>query len=268
MFRVPEGEAILIVFPDNTAWLVDGGNTSHEPDNIALAKTLQSHLESRPLLTLEVCVASHSHMDHIGALETLLASGSSALAPQVTVYRATGAWHRQANFLHRYHQMVKNQNGVVEKIFTEQTEEIVPIGTHAEAHFFVGTGKSVYASLWMRLRYKSARLLFTGDSYQPYERRLIRQFSAGHLRADVLKVTHHGSSDGTSTESVAAAKPAFAITSSSQNDPDHRLEQDTEERILEPPNGKRRIFNTDTDGEIVVKTDGEDYGGAILYQVT
>ena len=268
MFRVPEGEAILIVFPDNTVWLVDGGNTSNEPSNTELAKVLQTHLESRPLLKLEVCVASHSHMDHIGALETLLASGSSALAPRVTVYRATGAWHRKAKFLDRYHQMVREQNGVVEKIFPERTEEIVPIANHAEAHFFVGTGKSAYASLWMRLRYKSARLLFTGDSHQPYERNLIKQFSAGHLRADVLKVTHHGSSSGTSTQSVAAAKPAFAITSSSQDDPDHRLEDDTKARILEPPGVKRRIFNTDTEGEIVVKTDGEDYGGAILYQVS
>ncbi len=268
MFRVPEGEAILIVFPDNTAWLVDGGNTNKESDNIDLAKALQTYLESRPLLTLEVCVASHSHMDHIGALETLLASGSSALAPQVTVYRATGAWHRQAKFLDRYHQMVRNQSGVVERIFAAQTEEIVPIGNHAEAHFFVGAGKSAYASLWMRLRYRSARLLFTGDSHQPYERGLIKHFSAGHLRADVLKVTHHGSSSGTSPQSVAAAKPAFAITSSSQDDPDHRLEEDTKERILDTPVGKRRIFNTDADGDIVVKTDGEDYGGAILYQVT
>ena len=73
---------------------------------------------------------------------------------------------------------------------------------------------------------------------------------------------------GTSTESVAAAKPAFAITSSSQDDPDHRLENDTKARILDTPAGKRRIFNTDTDGDIVVKTDGEDYSGAILYQVT
>ena len=124
------------------------------------------------------------------------------------------------------------------------------------------------ASLWMRLRYKSARLLFTGDSHQPYERNLIKHFSAGHLRADVLKVTHLGSSSGTSTESVAAAKPAFAITSSSQDDPGHRLENDTKARILDTPVGKRRIFNTDADGDIVVKTDGEDYGGAILYQVT
>ena len=54
MFRVPKGEAILIVFPDNTAWLVDGGNTNRESDNIDLAKALQTHLESRPLLTLEV----------------------------------------------------------------------------------------------------------------------------------------------------------------------------------------------------------------------
>jgi len=96
MFRVPEGEAILIVFPDNTAWLVDGGNTNHKPDNSALAKGLQTYLESPPLLTLVACVASHSHMDHIGALETLLASGSSALAPQVTVYRAKGARRQRA----------------------------------------------------------------------------------------------------------------------------------------------------------------------------
>ncbi len=120
----------------------------------------------------------------------------------------------------------------------------------------------------MRLRYRSARLLFTGDSHQPYERGLIKHFSAGHLRADVLKVTHHGSSSGTSPQSVAAAKPAFAITSSSQDDPDHRLEEDTKERILDTPVGKRRIFNTDADGDIVVKTDGQDYHGAILYQVT
>ena len=166
MFRVPKGEAILIVFPDNTAWLVDGGNTNKESDNIDLAKALQTYLESRPLLTLEVCVASHSHMDHIGALETLLASGSSALAPQVTVYRATGAWHRQAKFLDRYHQMVRDQNGVVEKIFAEQTEEIVPIANHAEAHFFgdghwprtntseayTGTPASSFRDNWSRSR--------------------------------------------------------------------------------------------------------------------
>ena len=269
MFRVPEGEAILIIFPGNTVWLVDCGNTNNENGNRDLAKALKTYLETRPLLTLEVCVASHSHFDHIGALKTLLTSGSPALAPLVTVYRGKGAWHRKpANFLDRYHKMIKASNSVVERIFDGGAEEIVLIGNHAEAHFFVATGKSDYASLWMRLRYKSARLLFTGDVHEPYERRLIRQFSAGHFRADVLKVTHHGSSDGTSIESLAAAKPAFAITSSSLIDPRHRLEPDTEARILNTPVGKRRIFNTGSDGDIVVETDGETYHRGILYRVT
>ncbi len=209
-------------------------------------------------------------MDHIGALETLLASGSPALDPNgVTVYRGTGAWNRGAAFLTRYHQMVSNENGVVERIFPARTEDILSIGDHTEAHFFVGTGTSAYASLWMRLRYKSALLLFTGDSHQPYERNLIRHFSAGHLRADVLKVTHHGSSSGTSDECVAATRPAFAITSSTQRDDDHRLENDTRDRIINVPGTRRRIFNTDDRGEIVLRTDGEAYGdGAILYEVT
>ena len=49
MFRLSEGEAILIVFPGNTAWLVDGGNTNSESPNVALANALQEHLESRQL---------------------------------------------------------------------------------------------------------------------------------------------------------------------------------------------------------------------------
>lgn len=269
MLRVPEGEAILIVFPDQTAWLVDGGNTNRVADNANLATVLQAHLEGPPRLTLRACVASHSHIDHIGALETLLASGSPALDPDgVRIYRGTGAWNRGAAFLNRYHDMVSDE-GLDERIFAARTEEIVSIGDHTEAHFFVGTGTSAYASLWMRLRYKSALLLFTGDSHQPYERNLIRQFSAGHFRADVLKVTHHGSSSGTSEECVAATRPAFAITSSTQSDDDHRLEDDTRDRIIDVPDTRRRIFNTDDRGDIVLRTDGEAYGdGAILYQVT
>lgn len=163
--------------------------------------------------------------------------------------------------------MVTNSNGrVVERIFEPQTADIVNIGMGIDAHLFVGSGASVYTPLFMRLSYGSARLLFTGDADMAYERRLLRQFSPAHMRADVLKVTHHGSSSGTSPEAVAATKSAFAISSSS-HDEDHRLEPDTRVRILNTPVGKRRIFDTATDGDIVVETDGGSYRGGVLYRV-
>ena len=49
MFNVGEGEAILIVFPDKRAWLVDGGCTNSVGPNARLAQLLQNYLESNAL---------------------------------------------------------------------------------------------------------------------------------------------------------------------------------------------------------------------------
>ncbi len=267
MFSVEEGEVVLVVFPGGRCWLVDCGNTDQIATNEGLAAAVAAYLNRRSL-TLEACVATHSHMDHIGALETLLADATAPLTPVVTVYRARAKWGRGANFLDRYDNMVANSNGhVVERIFEPREADIVNIGTGIDAHFFVGSGASVYTSLFMRLSYGFARLLFTGDADMDYEKRLLAQFSPAHMRADVLKVTHHGSSDGTSSEAVAATRPAFAISSSS-DDEDHRLEADTIVRLLDTPVGRRRIFNTAIDGDIVVETDGGAYRRGVLYRVT
>ena len=54
VFRVEEGESILLVFPGHRAWLVDGGNTSRQPGNERLADALSSYLVKRGL-TLAGC---------------------------------------------------------------------------------------------------------------------------------------------------------------------------------------------------------------------
>ena len=83
--------------------------------------------------------------------------------------------------------------------------------------------------------------------------------------ADVLKVTHHGSSSGSALRIVNAVKPGITIASTAPDD-GHRLEADTLQRLR--TNGpKRRILETVIDGDIVLRTDGEVFGGGLLYQV-
>ena len=55
------------------------------------------------------------------------------------------------------------------------------------------------------------KFLLTGDISQDVERRLIRQY--GNLRADVLKLSHHGSQTGTAAELLNAIQPRLAVIS-------------------------------------------------------
>jgi competence protein ComEC len=265
MFSVGEGEAILIAFPGGKAWLVDGGTTNSVGPNEQLAGLLVGYLERRGL-TLEACVASHPHIDHAGALETILTSGSPALAPELTVYRGDVAWAGTAGWRGRYHAVIADPA-------TPATEQVILSGKHREvgimpwvsAHLYCGQGADAYTSLFMQLRYAASRLLFTGDAEVAYERQLLVAFGAEDFRADLLKVTHHGSSSGTAADVLAAIKPAFAIASTA-DDPDHRLENDTLGRLL-PPGSERRVWETLRDGDITVRTDGQLYLDGTLWRV-
>jgi competence protein ComEC len=270
MFSVGEGEAILVIFPGGRTWLIDGGTSNNLAPNEQLGQLLVGYLEGRGL-TLEACVPSHPHVDHAGALATILTSGSAALAPKITVYRAAVAWAGTAKWLERYHQAIAALGPAVEEVVFSATDPLSP--THQEAaiadgvaaHLFAGSGAGPYTSIFMQLRFHSARLLFTGDSHCAYEVELLETFGEADLRADMLKVTHHGSSSGTAGRVLTAVKPAFAIASTA-DEGGHRLEQDTLDRLL-GAGKKRQVFETLVDGDITVRTDGEPYRGGILYRV-
>jgi competence protein ComEC len=264
MFSVGHGEAILLIFPGGRTWLVDGGTSNSLGPNEQLGRLLLGYLEARGL-TLEACVASHPHVDHVGALATILASGSAALAPTVTVYRGAVAWTGTAAWLGRYQQAVAGLGAAVDEVPLSDAHLEVPIAPWVAAHLFAGSGAGPYTSLFMQLRFGAARLLFTGDAHCAYELDLLNAFGAEDFRADMLKITHHGSSSGSAGRVLEAIRPAFAIASTADDD-GHRLEADTLERVL-GPGRRRRAFETLVDGDITVRTDGQPYLGGVLYQV-
>ena len=138
------------------------------------------------------------------------------------------------------------------------------ISADAEAHLFAGSRDGYYTSLFVHLRYRQARLLFTGDAHCGYEVKLLGAFGPPDFRADVLKVTHHGSSSGTATRAMNEIRPGIAIASSG-DDSGHRLERDTLDRLGGRP-GPRRVFESVVDGDIILRTDGAPYRRDILYQ--
>jgi competence protein ComEC len=67
-------------------------------------------------------------------------------------------------------------------------------------------------SIVLRLTYGRAAVLLTGDIERPVEAELLR--AGAGLRADLLKVPHHGSDSSSSEALIRAVRPSLAVISS------------------------------------------------------
>jgi competence protein ComEC len=93
------------------------------------------------------------------------------------------------------------------------------------------------------------RLLLTGDVGAAAESRLLRRWPPGSLRADLLKVPHHGSASSTTSGLLAAVRPRLALISCGRgNHYGH-----PSGRVLERLEAAgTRTLRTDRSGEIVL----------------
>ena len=84
-------------------------------------------------------------------------------------------------------------------------------------------------SLALRITYGQRSLLLTGDMEKPMER--ARSPSAEPLRADILKVGHHGSNTSSIDPFLDAVSPAFAVISDGYENTFHHPHPKVLERL-------------------------------------
>ena len=71
----------------------------------------------------------------------------------------------------------------------------------------------------VRLRYKDRTVLLLGDAETQVEYAMLAENDQAFLRADVLKVGHHGSKNSTMPGFLAAVAPQVSIISSGEENP-------------------------------------------------
>ena len=188
MFNVPHGEAVLLRFPQNRAWLVDCGNSNNKKRNDDLAAEMLTYLENEGL-TLEAIVASHAHVDHEGSIGPLTGFGSNAIATPLTIYRCHDSWSGTSKWLGRYHARIAVAGAAVTEVVLRDSHREIAVTTDISAHLFAGSSDGPYASIFLQLRYRNARILFTGDTHCSYEKELLDQIGPNHFRADIYEPT-------------------------------------------------------------------------------
>lgn len=101
-------------------------------------------------------------------------------------------------------------------------------------------------SIVLLLRYGHHRALFTGDIEKPTEETLVR--AQADLKADILKVAHHGSRTSSTESFLRAVRPSLAVISVGENSYGHPREE-VVSRLLHMNIDVRR---TDREGTIEV----------------
>ncbi|HEY8364260.1 MAG TPA: MBL fold metallo-hydrolase, partial [Haloplasmataceae bacterium] len=106
----------------------------------------------------------------------------------------------------------------------------------------------------IKLTYDEATFLFTGDAEKLVEDELLDDDV--DLRADVLKVGHHGSSSSSSAAFVQAVSPKISIISVGK---DNKYGHPSDAVIKRLISNGSLVYRTDKDGTIVVKSNGNIY---------
>ena len=101
------------------------------------------------------------------------------------------------------------------------------------------------------VKYKNRRILFTGDIEKVAENEMVKEYTNG-LKADILKVGHHGSKTSTTKEFLDLINPSVALIGVGQNNKFGHPNEDVIKRLEEK---NIQIYRTDEMGEISVVID-------------
>ncbi len=235
---VGQGDAILIQTPSGQSMLIDAGERNQG------AQVVQ-YLRTQGISKLDILIGTHPHSDHIGGLIQIIKDFPvhKIYLPKVT--------HNTATFEDLL--IAIKQQGL--KVSTAKAGTQIPLqGVDA---CFVGPVGDAYEKLnnysaVVKLAYGNNSMIFTGDAETESEREMSLS-SMGDLKADVLKVGHHGSSSSSSDAFLNAVAPQYAVIMCGlNNDYGHPHKE-----IIQKLNKKGiEIYRSDQNGNIVMSSDG------------
>lgn len=240
---VGQGDAIFIEAPNHNQVLIDGG-----PGNAVLGELGRV----MPFFdrSIDLVISTHPDKDHIGGLIEVLKRykvGKILTTGVKTDTQGFRVWQDE----------IKKQNIPIQIALFGQI-----IKLDQKADLFVlspfdnlenqESNDLNNTSIVNRLVYGDLEILFTGDSEQKLEQKLLD--TQADIRSDILKVGHHGSKNSTTEEFLKAVAPDAAVIQVGANNRYHHPTKEVLERLAGV-----KIYRTDQDGRVEVKSDGKGY---------
>ena len=259
---VGQGDAAFVRFPDGRTMLVDGGANSAriETTEAGVARrvgydygerTLDPFLCNEGVFRIDLLLLSHPDNDHGGGFAHILG--------EFNVKRALGIPHQDlSKSTHQILHEIVDAKGIPHALGYAGTVDLTSTARLELLHPFDAASTDLHDkdvnndSLVLKLTYGNVRILFTGDIERKVELMLVE--SGKDLRAEIVKVPHHGSKTSSSAELLEAVRPQYAIFSLGQRNRYRFPSAAVVERYRERG---CRVLRTDRLGAIRLRTDGQ-----------
>ncbi len=234
---VGQGDSIFVELPDEKCMLIDAGENLCGYDVV-------EYIQSTGEDYIDYVVATHPHSDHIGGMDEVINS------IDIGTFYMPDCSHTTQTFEDVLDALIQNE------VDTQIAKAGVTICSNNQLEIkILSPVLSHYQELndfsaVVKLTYGDVSYLFTGDA-QMYAENLI----TSDISANVLKVGHHGSSSSTSGDFLKRVDPEVAVISLGE---DNSYGHPHYEVIKRLKNYGVQILRTDTDGTVVVATDGKD----------
>jgi competence protein ComEC len=241
---VGQGDAILLQAPGGKVVLIDTGRAGAR-------QTLLAYLRNQGVERIDLLVHSHAHADHVGNTAAVVDTFDVGAVLDPGFPHPAKAYGRALAALeHNKVPMKLARRGRTIRIGQKTTLTVLAPDTP----FLSQTRSDVNAnSVILRIDYGRVRILLTGDAEHETEKRLL---AAGPktLRAQVLKVAHHGSRFATHRPFLDAVEPELALISAGV---DNAYGHPAKKTLARLARHGTAIAITGRDGHLLLETDGK-----------
>lgn len=232
---VGQGDCMLLAC-DGEYMLIDAGDNSK-------GTAVQNYLTKQGVKTLKYVIGTHPDADHVGGLDVILYKFDCETVMLPDVSKDT-----------------KTYRDVLDTMDGKGYKNTLPT---AGAEFMLGSASCML--LGPRISYEDAnnnsvvvlvthgtnKFLFMGDAEAEAEEDILR--GGGDVKADVIKVGHHGSRYSSSESFLQAVTPAYAVISCGE---DNRYGHPHAETLNTLRAMGVEVFRSDEQGTVVAVSDG------------
>ena len=236
--NVGQADSILIQ-QGNNSMLIDAGNNGD-------SETVKNYISNQGITKLDYVIGTHPHEDHLGGLDYVINSFEigNIYMPKVTSTTQT------------FKDVISAIQNKKMQITTPVPGDSFKLG-QADCKILAPNSASYEDlnnySIVIKVTFGNNTFMFDGDAEALSEKEMLNK--GFDVKADVLKVGHHGSSSSTSDEFLKKVNPKYAVISCGVNNDYGHPHKETMDKLK---NSGISVYRTDECGTIICTSDGKN----------
>ncbi|QSZ26758.1 DNA internalization-related competence protein ComEC/Rec2 [Aceticella autotrophica] len=241
---VGQGDSAFVETPHGKKILIDGGG---RPNANGTAfdvghNIVMPFLYYKNTATLDTIFISHTDIDHIGGVLSIL--------NEINVKKIFIGEQKVTD--NNYKELIEiAKSKQIPVVFLTQGDVVTIDGIDfivlSPGKDFIEENPINNNALTFKMIYRNADFLFTGDIEKEAENKLKNL----DIKADVLKVPHHGSNTSSTKDFIEKVNPEITIISVGKNNYGH-----PNVNVVKYLASISKLYRTDRDGAVIINTDG------------